>query len=346
MERTEGCFGKIQEDDRLDYWLPKKGSLAGAVLKHCFKVIDITIQKHAPVTFKLGFTHCPHTRMYNRKFGYRNDAWENLLVLYVACESISPAFVEAALIQKYKGPWDYALYNTNLLLFFLLHPHFWIPYIYIYMYESLKGNIWLKMVIYNNPALRSGQTGCHNIRDGGDTVPPGDSMLGPFFVYMVYRSFKRPSNAHLMLWDGKKYMREKQCWTFLPSILLHTHTYNRHIIHIISIYRASSLWFSSWDSWPTCYIPSKVEGPCEHWEEQRETNEPWQIYHYISSNASDLYGRHVYLDHIYVCACAPNVCIYIYTCWTCRSYIYIVWFSSEVCNENIHIYISDPLHQP
>ena len=51
----------------------------------------------------------------------------------------------------------------------------------------------------NNPTLRSGQIGCHNIRDGGDTVPAGDSALGPFFVYMVYRSFKRPSNAHLML---------------------------------------------------------------------------------------------------------------------------------------------------
>ena len=45
MERTEGCFVKIQGDDRLDYRLPKKGSLAGAVLKHCFKVIDTTIEK-------------------------------------------------------------------------------------------------------------------------------------------------------------------------------------------------------------------------------------------------------------------------------------------------------------
>ena len=106
MERTEGCFTKIEGDDRLDYRLPKKGSLAGAVLKHCFKVIDSTIEKHTPLIFKLGFTHCPHTRMYNRKFGYWKDAWENLLVLYVAPESISPAFLEAALIQKYKGPWD------------------------------------------------------------------------------------------------------------------------------------------------------------------------------------------------------------------------------------------------
>jgi hypothetical protein len=111
MERAEGCFVKIQGDDRLDYRLPKKGSLAGAVLKHCFKVIDTTIEKHTPLTFKLGFTHCPHTRMYNQKFGYRKDAWENLLVLYVACESISPAFVEAALIQKYKGPWDLYIYQ-------------------------------------------------------------------------------------------------------------------------------------------------------------------------------------------------------------------------------------------
>lgn len=148
MERTEGCFVKIEGDDRLDYRLPKKGSLAGAVLKHCFKVIDTTIEKHTPLTFKLGFTHCPHTRMYNQRFGYRKDAWENMLVLYVACESISPAFVEAALIQKYKGPWDLYIY-INLLLISLL-PAILCAYKslrdWFTMYQCPKRNIYLKGV--------------------------------------------------------------------------------------------------------------------------------------------------------------------------------------------------------
>lgn len=53
-------------------------------------------------------------------------------------------------------------------------------------------------VVYppNLPALyflTSGLPGCRNIRDGGDTVCEGES--GPFLVYLVHRSFKRPSHT-------------------------------------------------------------------------------------------------------------------------------------------------------
>ena len=44
--------------------------------------------------------------MYNRKFGYRNTGWEFMVAIYVSSETISCAFVEAALIQTYKGFWD------------------------------------------------------------------------------------------------------------------------------------------------------------------------------------------------------------------------------------------------
>ena len=108
MERTRECFEKIEMDIRLDYRLPRKESLAGSIVKHCFHMVDLMIEKHEPLIFKVGYTHCAHMRFYNSKFGYVHEqaAWEHMLVLYAAGETISPAFIEAALIQHYKGDWD------------------------------------------------------------------------------------------------------------------------------------------------------------------------------------------------------------------------------------------------
>lgn len=108
MGRTRECFGKIDSDQRLDYRLPPRNSLAGTILKHCFSTIDQAINRFEPLIFKVGITHCPHTRFTNRTFGYvlERDSWERMLVLYAAGETVSPAFVEAALIQQYKGVWD------------------------------------------------------------------------------------------------------------------------------------------------------------------------------------------------------------------------------------------------
>ena len=37
----------------------------------------------------------------------------------------------------------------------------------------------------------SGMQGCRNLRDGGESVQ--DDLEGPFFTYLVYQSFVRPS---------------------------------------------------------------------------------------------------------------------------------------------------------
>ena len=37
-----------------------------------------------------------------------------------------------------------------------------------------------------------GQPGFRNLRDGGESIQEGQE--GPFFVYLVHRSFKRPSH--------------------------------------------------------------------------------------------------------------------------------------------------------
>ena len=39
---------------------------------------------------------------------------------------------------------------------------------------------------------RWGQPGFRNVRDGGESIQEGQE--GPFFVYLVHRSFKRPSH--------------------------------------------------------------------------------------------------------------------------------------------------------
>jgi len=105
LARTGSCFQKIINDERLGYCLPPKSALAGTILKHCTQVVNQVIAKYEPLIYKVGYTHCPHTRFTNRKFGYVLDRerWERMLVLYAAGEVVSPAFVEAALIQHFKG---------------------------------------------------------------------------------------------------------------------------------------------------------------------------------------------------------------------------------------------------
>ena len=119
LERTTQCFEMIEQDPCLSYRLPPKKCLAGRIMRHCFETVESVIERHQPLIFKVGYTHCAHARYYNSKFGYvhNKDKWEHLLVLYAAGETTSPAFVEAALIQHFKGHWDW-----RLIQFFLVVP--------------------------------------------------------------------------------------------------------------------------------------------------------------------------------------------------------------------------------
>ena len=106
LERTAEVFGKIEGDARLSYSLPRKNSLPGATLRHCYQVVDRLLEKHWPCIYKIGYCHDPYTRFYNRKYGYyfdKYDKWEHMKVLYMASEALTPGFVEAALIQRHKG---------------------------------------------------------------------------------------------------------------------------------------------------------------------------------------------------------------------------------------------------
>lgn len=105
LRRTNECFSLIESNARLAYNLPKKGSLSGQVLRHCYKTLDDHLERQSPMTYKIGFTHCPYTRFYNSKFGYCKDRnkWDGMIAVFAASETISASFVEAAMIQRYMG---------------------------------------------------------------------------------------------------------------------------------------------------------------------------------------------------------------------------------------------------
>ena len=63
------------------------------------------LRSQYPCIWKVGYTHCAHFRFYNSKFGYQHevDKWQKMIVIYAASETISPAFVEGAIIQRHEG---------------------------------------------------------------------------------------------------------------------------------------------------------------------------------------------------------------------------------------------------
>ena len=154
----------------IDFRLPKLGALAGAVLKHATLVVDSLFERHAPMLFKLGYTHNPCWRWSNHLYGYCHavDKWSNMRVLYIAMEPYSVAMLEAALIDKY---------GSNLLLKILEYS------------TSHDVSCWIFVDRFNGSCpFISGKPGCRNVRRGGETVD--SSSEGPYMCYCVYRSLK------------------------------------------------------------------------------------------------------------------------------------------------------------
>lgn len=64
----------------------------------------------------------------------------------------------------------------------------------MYMYQQYAFYLFLDpLAVYTS----LGMQGCKNERDGGEGVVESDD--GPFLVYYVFRSFRRPSNAPLLM---------------------------------------------------------------------------------------------------------------------------------------------------
>jgi hypothetical protein len=87
----------------ISFQVPRFGSSAGSVVKHCQEALQSIFGKHDPCIFKIGWTHNAAFRWDNPIYGYRKDAdrWSHMTVLYISDEPISPAFVEAFLIDQH-----------------------------------------------------------------------------------------------------------------------------------------------------------------------------------------------------------------------------------------------------
>ena len=135
LKRTTSCLNKIYADPKLDCQLPRKGSVSGSVLKHAICSLERALATQGPLVFKIGYTHCPHFRFHNPVFGYACDPyqkWETMVAVFVSSEPTGPSFLEAALIQQYKG---HLHFDIVLYLFF-----FWLgtenTFIHVHGYQS------------------------------------------------------------------------------------------------------------------------------------------------------------------------------------------------------------------
>lgn len=103
LERTQEVFELVERESHMSYKLPKPGATAGQVLRHASCVFETLMSKHSPMSFKFGITHNPVFRWYHKPWGYKHgvEKYENLVVLYASSSCIGPAFLEAALIDKF-----------------------------------------------------------------------------------------------------------------------------------------------------------------------------------------------------------------------------------------------------
>ena len=106
LPRTVDTFEKIQNDRSLSCVLPRPSDTAGAVLRHAIECFSKFHSRFKPMTFKFGITHCPYFRWNNKMYGYKTgpERFDRMIALYCAENPHGPAFLEAALIDRFGSP--------------------------------------------------------------------------------------------------------------------------------------------------------------------------------------------------------------------------------------------------
>ena len=106
LPRTRELFEQMLATPEFTVKLPKVNALAGQVIRHGIQVIEETLRLHGPMVYKIGFSYHPYNRWHNKSFGYKYEKqrWQHMTIIYTSSETTGPAFLEAALIQRFKGP--------------------------------------------------------------------------------------------------------------------------------------------------------------------------------------------------------------------------------------------------
>lgn len=93
--------------DVVTFQLPPLDALSGRVIRHCSTVLEKLFETEAPLTWKIGVTHCPHWRWTNQLYGYKHgrEKFKHMLIMYMAPEPFSVGMLEAAMIDKYQSNW-------------------------------------------------------------------------------------------------------------------------------------------------------------------------------------------------------------------------------------------------
>lgn len=105
LPRSMDMFRKIELDPYISLQLPSPGATAGRVLRHSASLFEDLLKKNKPMTFKFGITHDACVRWHNRGWGYKysKDKFEKMVVVFAAANPHGPAFLEAALIDRFGG---------------------------------------------------------------------------------------------------------------------------------------------------------------------------------------------------------------------------------------------------
>ena len=105
-EEITTLLREIDEHADIHWRIPGRVSTAGAILNHACRSVNMLLNQHKPMSFKVGFTHNAVWRWENSLYGYKRDKaakWKAMEILYISEEPCGPAMLEAALIEKYGG---------------------------------------------------------------------------------------------------------------------------------------------------------------------------------------------------------------------------------------------------
>ncbi|CAE7227135.1 unnamed protein product [Symbiodinium sp. CCMP2592] len=96
---------EVDEHSDIEWRLAARATTAGGILSHAIHIVNQLLHRHAPMIFKIGFTHNACWRWGNSIYGYQwqREKWEKMCLLHIAEEPFSLAMLEAALINKYQS---------------------------------------------------------------------------------------------------------------------------------------------------------------------------------------------------------------------------------------------------